>query len=65
MNFLIKLFGQNWKTTLTGIAVLVFTLANCLLSGGGFGECLTNAQTAVTAIIGVGFLAASDSKATK
>lgn len=62
MDFLIRLFGQNWKTTLAGVAVLISVSAKCILGGGNVIECFTDAWNVAFAAGGVGLIFAKDGR---
>ena len=61
-DFIKRLFGENWKTTLAGIVVLVSVSAKCILAGGNVVECFSDAWNIAFAAGGVGLMFASDKK---
>jgi len=60
VNFLIKVFGANWRTTLAGIAVLVSVAFKCVTGGGQFFDCIQEGWSLAFLAGGAGLLAAKD-----
>ena len=61
-DFIKRLFGQDWKTTIAGIGVLVFVAAKCILSGGNFFDCISEGYNIAFVIGGGGLIVAADKK---
>lgn len=59
-NFLTKILGQNWRTTLAGIGVLVAVAFKCITGGGQFFDCIQQGWSLAFIAGGAGLLAAKD-----
>ncbi len=64
-DFIKRLFGENWRTTLAGIAVLVAVAFKCIAGGGQFFDCIQEGWSLAFIAGGAGLLAAKDGAATK
>lgn len=62
VDFIKKLLGNDWKTTLVGIGVLVFVAAKCVIAGGNFFGCLQEGYNIAFVIGGGGLIVAADKK---
>lgn len=62
IDFIKKIFGENWKTTIAGIVVLVSVSAKCILAGGNVIDCFQDGWNIAFAAGGVGLMFASDKK---
>jgi len=60
--FLTKLFGVNWRTTLAGIGVLAAVTFKCITGGGQFFDCLQEGWSLAFIAGGAGLLVAKDGK---
>ena len=54
-----RILGENWKTALFGIGLFIFAAGKCLIGGGVFGECITEAWNAAFTTGGAGLFAGS------
>lgn len=63
VDFIKKIFGENWKTTLSGIAVLVAVAFKCIAGGGQFFDCIQEGWSLAFIAGGAGLLAAKDGSA--
>lgn len=48
-DFFKRLFGENWKTTLLGVGVLVFVSVKCIIGGGQLFDCFSEGWNAAFA----------------
>lgn len=60
IDFIKKIFGENWKTTLSGIAVLIAVAFKCITGGGQFFDCIQEGWSLAFIAGGAGLLAAKD-----
>jgi len=65
VNFLKKIFGENWKTTLSGIAVFAAVAFKCITGGGQFFDCIQEGWSLAFIAGGTGLLFAKDGNSTK
>lgn len=62
-DFLTKILGANWRTTLAGIAVFAAVAFKCVTGGGQFFDCIQEGWSLAFIAGGAGLLAAKDGSA--